>query len=171
MRIKWLVEFIVGLFILAGIIALLLLAFKVSGLSNYSSHNTYKVTAVFDNIGDLKVRAPVTIAGVRIGEVSKIWIDNATFKAYVDLIIDENQRNLPKDSTAKILTAGIIGANYIEIIPGYTEENLTAGTIISDTQPAIILENLISQLVYSLKGDKKDAKDDTEKDAKNAQKN
>lgn len=151
---KRFIEFVVGLFMLAGIVAMFMLALKVSGLSQYSTHDAFRVAAVFDNVGDLKVRAPITIAGVRVGEVDGISIDPKTFKATVSMLIDNKQTNLPSDSSAKILTAGIIGANYIEIIPGYAEDNLKNGAIINDTQPAIILENLISQLVYSLKGDK-----------------
>lgn len=149
------VEFLVGSFMLAGIVAMFILAFKVSGLNMYSNHNSYHVMAVFDNIGDLKVRAPVTIAGVRVGEVIGINIDKNDFKARVGIRIDKKQDKLPADTTAKILTAGLIGANYIELIPGYNEANLQAGAVIVDTQPAIVLENLIGQLIYKLGGDKK----------------
>lgn len=152
---KRVVEFIVGLFILAGIVAMFVLAFKVSGLNMYSARGSYQVRAIFDNIGDLKVRAPVTIAGVRVGEVGDIRVDNRTFKATVWLRIDKNQNKLPADTTAKILTAGIIGANYIELIPGYNATDLKDGDVINDTQPAIILENLIGQLIYKLGGDNK----------------
>ncbi|MDR1057007.1 MAG: outer membrane lipid asymmetry maintenance protein MlaD [Coxiellaceae bacterium] len=149
------IEFLVGLFILAGIIAMFMLAFKVSDLSMYSSGGSFHVRAIFDNIGDLKVRAPITIAGVRVGEVDDISIDSHTFKANVSMLIDKSQDKLPTDTTAKILTAGIIGANYIELIPGYSETFLKNGDLITDTQPAIILENLIGQLIYKLGGDKK----------------
>jgi len=152
---KRIIELLVGLFILVGIIAMFVLAFKVSGLSMYSSGGSFHVAAVFDNIGDLKVRAPVTIAGVRVGEVNSIAIDNTTFKAKVGMYIDKNQDKLPTDTTAKILTAGLIGANYIELIPGYNESNLKEGALIIDTQPAIVLENLVGQLIYKLSGDKK----------------
>lgn len=152
---KRMVELLVGLFILAGIIAVFVLAFKVSGFSKYSARNTYHVNAIFDDIGDLKVRAPVTIAGVRVGEVDGISVDNKTFKAKVGLRIDKRQNQLPQDTTAKILTAGLIGANYIELIPGYEQDYLKNGYEIVDTQPAIILENLISQFVYKIKDDKK----------------
>lgn len=150
-----LIELAVGFFMLAGILAMFVLALKVSGLNGYSDRNSFIIEAIFDNIGDLKVRAPITIAGVRVGEVSHIAIDNVTFKAKVTLRIDRNQNRLPADTTAKILTAGIIGANYIELIPGYAEDTLQAGQQIIDTQPAIILENLISQLIYKFSGDKK----------------
>ena len=152
---KRIIELLVGLFILVGIIAMFVLAFKVSGLSMYSSGGSFHVAAVFDNIGDLKVRAPVTIAGVRVGEVNSIAIDNTTFKAKVGMYIDKNQDKLPTDTTAKILTAGLIGANYIELIPGYNESNLKEGALIIDTQPAIVLENLVGQLIYKLSGDRK----------------
>jgi len=152
---KRIIELLVGLFMLAGIIAMFVLALKVSGLSMYSGHGSFHVDAIFDNIGDLKVRAPVTIAGVRVGEVGSIDIDNRTFKATVGMRIDKKQDKLPADTTAKILTAGIIGANYIELIPGYAESNLKEGGLITDTQPAIILETLIGQLIYKLGGDKK----------------
>jgi phospholipid/cholesterol/gamma-HCH transport system substrate-binding protein len=147
---KKIIESIVGLFMLAGILAVFLLAFKVSGMSQYSKKNSFNVSAIFDNIGDLKVRAPVTIAGVRIGEVYGINIDNGDFKARVKIRIDKKQDRLPADTTAKILTAGLIGANYVELIPGYSEVALKSGDTIIDTQPAIVLENLIGQLMYKL---------------------
>lgn len=152
---KRIIELLVGMFLLGGIAAVFMLAFKVSSFSSYSSRNTFHVSAIFDNIGDLKVRAPITIAGVRIGEVDSIVIDNATFKAKVGMRIDNKQSNLPEDTTAKILTAGLIGANYIELIPGYNETYLKGGDVIIDTQPAIVLENLVSQLVYKVGEGKK----------------
>jgi phospholipid/cholesterol/gamma-HCH transport system substrate-binding protein len=92
---------------------------------------------------------------VRVGEVNAIDIDSATFKAKVEMRIDKRQDKLPSDTTAKILTAGLIGANYIELIPGYEQSDLKNGDVIVDTQPAIVLENLIGQLMYKL-GDEKD---------------
>ena len=152
---KRIIELLVGSFMLAGILAMFALAFKVSGLSQYSTHDSFSIGAVFDNIGDLKVRAPVTIAGVRVGEVDSIKIDNQNFKAKVGMRIDKSQNKLPSDTTAKILTAGIIGANYIELVPGYEESDLKEGSVIIDTQPAIVLENLIGQVMYKLSGNKK----------------
>lgn len=160
MFLRRLLEFVVGLFMLAGIVAVFVLAFKVSGFSMYSERDSFHVMAPFDNIGDLKVRAPITIAGVRIGEVQKIAIDPVTFKAQVTMLIGKQQKNLPVDSSASILTAGLIGANYISITPGYAEEILKEGSILTETHPAIILEDLIGQVVYQLNGDKnKDDKD------------
>ena len=147
---KWRIEFLVGLFILLGVVAVMVLALKVSGLGSYSRADTFRIMAIFDNVGDLKVRAPITIAGVRVGEVTSVTIDGETFKAQVKLLIDKKQDKLPADTSAKILTAGVIGANYVELIPGYSENNLKDGDVIVDTQPAIILENLVGQLLYSL---------------------
>jgi phospholipid/cholesterol/gamma-HCH transport system substrate-binding protein len=169
MFLRRLLEFVVGLFILAGIVAIFILAFKVSGFSLYSDRDSFHVMAPFDNIGDLKIRAPVTIAGVRVGEVKKIHIDPVTFKAKVTMLIDKRQKNLPLDSSASILTAGLIGSNYIEITPGFAEEYLKEDSIITETHPAIILENLIGQIVYQLKDDKKDNKEKSKKDGVNAQ--
>ncbi len=149
---KRVINLMVGLFIMAGVGALAVLALKVSGFSKYSSHNAFNVQAVFDNIGDLKVRAPVTVAGVRVGEVSSIEVDRQNFHAIVGLRIDKQQDQLPVDTSAKILTAGVIGANYIELIPGYSEQVLHEGSVIEDTQSAIVLENLIGQVMYSLAG-------------------
>jgi len=152
---KRLIEFLVGLFMLAGILAMFALAFKVSGFSQYSTRDSFRISAIFDNIGALKVRAPVTIAGVRVGEVDGIGVDGHTFKATVGIRIDKRQNKLPSDTTAKILTAGLIGANYIELIPGYEESDLKEGSVIIDTQPAIVLENIIGQLMYKLSDGKK----------------
>lgn len=152
---KRIIDLLVGLFMLAGIVAMFILAFKVSGLNMYSERSSFHIVAVFDNIGDLKVRAPVTISGVRVGEVDSINIDNRNFKAKVGMRIDKHQDKLPADTTAKILTAGLIGANYIELIPGYNEANLKEGDLLEDTQPAIVLENLIGQLIYKLGDGKK----------------
>lgn len=155
---KRILEIIVGVFMLAGLAALFVLAFKMSSLSQYSGAETYQVTALFDDIGDLKVRAPVTISGVRIGEVSDIILDTKVMRAKVVLLIDKKENALAVDTSAKILTAGLIGANYISLIPGYADEVLKDGSEITETQPAIILENLIGQLMYQLKDKKGEEK-------------
>jgi phospholipid/cholesterol/gamma-HCH transport system substrate-binding protein len=157
-----LLEFVVGLFVIAGIVAVMVLAFKVSSFSKYSEHNAYYISALFDHIGDLKARAPVTVSGVRVGEVKNIAIEPATFKAKVTMLIDKKRHDLPVDSTANILTAGLIGANYIEIVPGYSADLLKDGGQISETHSAVILEKLIGQVMYQIKGDKGDKKDDPE---------
>lgn len=149
-------ELTVGFFLLVSILALLILALKVSGLSLRSSGNVYSVTAIFDNIGDLKVRAPVTLSGVRIGEVNRIQIDAKTFKALVTLHINEHQNALPADTSASIYTQGLLGSNYISLSPGFDEQHfLKNGSTITSTHSAIILENLIGQLLFNLKNSDK----------------
>lgn len=145
-------EIIVGLFMIAGIVALAVLAFKVSGLSQYTSQDYYELTAYFDNIGDLKVRAPVTIAGVKVGEVAAVNLDPQTFRARVLLRIDKGQNNLPVDTTVNIYTQGLLGANYISLVPGFADEPLKDGGNLVNTHSALILENLIGQFLFNLKG-------------------
>ena len=144
-------EIAVGFFMIIGMLALFVLAFKVSNFSQYNDKNTFQVTALFDNVGDLKIRAPITISGVRIGEVSNINIDPTTLRAKVTMFIDNKENALPEDTSAKILTAGLIGANYVGLIPGYADNMLKDGSIITETQPALILENIVSQMIYQLK--------------------
>jgi phospholipid/cholesterol/gamma-HCH transport system substrate-binding protein len=148
------IEIIVGAFLLAGIIALLVLAFQVSGLTNVIGRQGYEVTAAFDNVGDLRVRAPISMGGVRLGEVTHIQLDPHTFKAVVTLRINANQNAIPTDSTASILTAGLLGSNYISLTPGFADTNLKNGDKIGMTHSAIILENLIGQLMFKLDSSK-----------------
>ena len=151
MRIKAL-ETIVGLFMLAGIVALIVLALQVSGLSTtYMGDHGYTISANFDNIGDLKVRAPVTISGVRVGQVTDIRLDKTTFKAVVSMRINPNQDAIPSDTSASIFTQGLLGSNYISLTPGFDTAFLKNGGQITDTHPALILEDLIGQLLFSLK--------------------
>ncbi|MAZ39321.1 MAG: outer membrane lipid asymmetry maintenance protein MlaD [Legionellales bacterium] len=152
-----LIETFVGLFIVAAVIALFVLAFKVSGISHLNRHNTYQVTADFDNIGNLKPRAAVTIAGVKIGQVISIDLNKASYKAVVTLQIDDNENNIPIDSQASIVTAGLLGANYISLTPGFEDTFLKNGDQIEDTHPAILLEEMIGQLMFSMKNDNADA--------------
>lgn len=151
MRVKML-EFTVGLFMIAGLIALVFLAFKVSGLALIGGHKQYyTVTAQFDNVGDLKVRAPVVISGVVIGRVTNIALDDNNFRAVVTLQIEKKMDSLPIDTSAEILTQGILGSNYISLTPGFEQTNLKDGAHIETTHSAIILENLIGQLLYNVK--------------------
>jgi phospholipid/cholesterol/gamma-HCH transport system substrate-binding protein len=145
-------ETAVGFFLLFSIAALLVLVLKVSSISFHSSAKGYGVMAVFGNIGDLKVRAPVTLSGVHIGEVTGVQIDPETFKAVVALHINENQTHLPIDSSASIYTQGLLGSNYISLTPGFDDQHfLKNGSRITNTHSALILENLIGQLLFSLK--------------------
>lgn len=151
-------EMTVGFFLLLAIVSLLILAFRVSSLSFQSPMKSYEVTAVFDNVGDLKTRAPISMSGVRIGEVTGIRIDPKTFKAVVQLRINEKQNNIPVDTTASIYTQGLLGSNYISLMPGFDDQHfLKPGSTITSTHSAIILENLIGELLFSIKNsDKKD---------------
>jgi phospholipid/cholesterol/gamma-HCH transport system substrate-binding protein len=133
-----------------GFIAFAFLAIKVSGLTTLNNSDTYQVTADFVDIGDLKVRAPVTIAGVTVGRVSNIDLDPKTYEAKVTLEIENHINNIPIDSTANIFTAGLLGSNYISITPGFSEEFLKDGAMIEKTNQAMILQNIIGQLMYSL---------------------
>ncbi len=149
---KRLIEISVGLFMIAGLLASLWLAYKVSGLDSKIQHGYY-VTAEFDHIGALKKRAPVTIAGVRIGEVKEIKLDSDNLKANVSLLLEQKHRNIPEDSSASILTEGLLGSSYIAITPGFgldeDDKFLKEGSLIEETNSAIILENLIGQLLFS----------------------
>ncbi len=143
------IEITVGVFILVGFLALLMLALQVSGLGNIVGNNGYNVTATFTNIGDLRVRAPVSVAGVRIGEVSNITLDPATYRAVVTMQL-EKKSQIPVDSSASIFTEGLLGSNYISINPGFSNTFLKNGGNIQNTHSALILENLIGQLMYKL---------------------
>lgn len=149
------IETIVGIFILAGILALLVLALKVSGLTSYVGNQGYFVTATFDNIGGLKARAPVTVAGVRIGKVVAIDLDPKTYQADVKLYIEDKYNDIPTDSSARILTEGLLGSNYISLSPGFKDTFLKNGGVIENTHPALILENLIGQFLFSMNDKKK----------------
>lgn len=146
---KPVIEILVGLFMIAGVAALAFLAFQVSGLAQFSTGKYYEVIAQFDNIGDLKPRAPVTIGGVRVGQVGRITLDRNTYRAAVVLEIDEKTNNIPTDSTANIFTQGLLGSNYISLSPGFDNTMLKNGDQIQNTRSALILENLIGQFLLS----------------------
>jgi len=149
--VKRLIEIIVGLFMLAGLAALLVLAFQISGLTTGNGKSYYTITANFNNVGSLKVRSPVRIAGVRVGEVSAIDLNKQTFQAKVTMHVDDRQNKLPTDSSASIFTEGLLGANYVSLNPGFDNTYLKNGSIITNTHPALILENLVGQLLFKLK--------------------
>jgi len=144
------IETLVGLFLLAAIAALIMLAFKVSGLTSFFKQEGYTVTAVFDDIGQLKVRAPVKMGGVTIGEVTGIHLDPISFRAVVLMRISSRVKNIPDDSSATIFTAGLLGDNYISISPMYGATFLKEGSEIQETHPAIILEKLIGQFLFKV---------------------
>ncbi|MFK3796463.1 MULTISPECIES: outer membrane lipid asymmetry maintenance protein MlaD [unclassified Pseudomonas] len=146
----------VGLFLLAGILALLLLALRVSGLSASTTTDSYKLYANFDNIAGLTVRAKVTMAGVTIGKVTAIDLDHDTFTGRVTMEVDKRVNNLPSDSTASILTAGLLGEKYVGISVGGDDKLLKDGGTIHDTQSSLVLEDLIGKFLLNSVG--KDAK-------------
>lgn len=151
-----LIETLVGLFLLFAILALTVLAFKVSGLTSLFPGKAYAVTAEFEDIGGLKVRSPVKIGGVQIGEVSAITLDPKTFKGVVTMRIENRFNDIPDDSSAGIFTAGLLGDNYIAITPMYNQTFLKDGSKIEMTRSAMVLEKLIGQLVYKIGGGDKD---------------
>jgi phospholipid/cholesterol/gamma-HCH transport system substrate-binding protein len=138
----------VGLFVLLGAAALLFLAMKAGNMSSLSFEQTYPVVTRFDNIGGLKPRAPVKSAGVVVGRVDEIRFDDKSYQAMVTLQLQSHYK-FPKDSSAKILTSGLLGEQYIGLEPGGDVNNLVAGDRIKMTQSAIVLENLISQFLFS----------------------
>ncbi len=144
-------EFAVGLFVVAGLLALAMLALKVGNIHVLSAGGTYAVTADFNDIGSLKPKAPVTVAGVRVGEVSRITVDPVTYRAVVTLDILKKYR-FPRDSSASIQTAGLLGEQFVSLSPGGSRQDLKNGGKIQITQSAIILEKIISQLLYSKAG-------------------
>jgi phospholipid/cholesterol/gamma-HCH transport system substrate-binding protein len=142
----------VGIFVLLGAAALLFLALQAANLLRLNFQSTYKVTARFDNIGGLKSQSAVKSAGVVVGRVESISFDDKNFQASVLLQLQE-QYQFPKDSSLKILTSGLLGEQYIGIEAGADEKNLAAGDVITTTQSAVVLENLISQFLYNKAAD------------------
>ena len=138
----------VGLFVALGALAVLFLALKAANLLQWNFDKNYQVTARFDNIGGLKPGAAVKSAGVVVGRVKAIDFDGESFQARVTLAI-ESRHQFPKDSSLSILTSGLLGEQYVGIVPGADEKNLIAGDRIGTTQSAVVLENLISQFLYS----------------------
>lgn len=143
-------EILVGFFFVLGVAAVFILTFKVASLETIGSNPTYTVSASFTNIGGLKPGAAVTLAGVRIGRVRRIVIDPNTFEADVQMDIDASYNNIPTDSGAKILTAGLLGEQYLGLEPGGALESLADGDRIRITQSALVLENLIGQFLSSM---------------------
>lgn len=138
----------VGIFVAIGLGALLFLALKVGNLASFSTAQTYKVQAKFSNIGGLKVRAPVKSAGVVVGRVAEIRFDNDSFEAVATLTLDASYK-FPRDSSAKILTSGLLGEQYVGLEAGGNPEMLKDGDRLRLTQSAVVLENLISQFLFS----------------------
>lgn len=140
-------ELAVGGFMLVGLLAIIFLALRVSGLSMNSSEETYRVVAKFENIGGLTVRAKVTMAGVTIGRVSNIYLDKEDFVGVVEMDVYKRFNNLSSDTSASILTAGVLGEKYIGLIQGAELDNLADGSEIYNTQSALVLEDLIAKFL------------------------
>jgi phospholipid/cholesterol/gamma-HCH transport system substrate-binding protein len=147
------IETLVGLFVLLGMLGLVFLALKAANLATFGSEGDgYTLQARFDNIGGLKVRAPVRSAGVTVGRVTAITLDPKTYLGVVTMEVSKSYQ-FPKDTSAKILTSGLLGDQYIGLEPGGDEQNLAAGDTITRTQSAIVLENLIGQFLFSKAAD------------------
>ncbi|GAB4507595.1 MAG: outer membrane lipid asymmetry maintenance protein MlaD [Sulfuricaulis sp.] len=142
-------ELWVGLFVAAGILALAMLAFKVGNLTTADVVDGYRVKANFDNVGGLKVKAAVTVAGVRVGRVTGIAFDSKKYQATVMMDIDGQFKNIPVDSSATILTSGLLGDQYIGLEPGGAEEYLKNDDVIRTTQSALVLEKLVGQVIFN----------------------
>lgn len=138
----------VGLFVVLGGLALLFLSLKAGNLASFTTDEGYSVVAKFDNIGGLKPRAPVKSAGVVVGRIASITFDDKSFQANVAMTMDK-RFGFPKDTSAKILTAGLLGEQYVGLEAGGDANNLKQGDVIKQTQSAVVLENLISQFLYS----------------------
>lgn len=152
----------VGLFVLVGAAALLFLALQAGNLLGVNFDKTYEVTAKFDNIGGLKPRAAVKSAGVVVGRVESITFDDKSYQAKV-LINMQSRYVFPDDTSAKILTAGLLGEQYIGLEAGGSDKNFAQGGVIKQTQSAVVLENLISQFLYSKAADGASDKSSTKK--------
>ena len=149
MRANYKVELTSGIFLLLGIAAMLWQATKATGYGMQVGDDTYEVNARFSNVADLKTRSPVKIGGVTVGLVEKISLDPVTFDALVEMQIDRRFSDIPSDTSASILTSGMLGDRYIGLDPGGAMEALTDGDEIFITQSAVVLETLISKYLFN----------------------
>ncbi len=143
------IQFIVGLFVFGSMLSLLILGLKASNLNQYASKETYQIKASFNNIGGLKIHSAVKVGGVVVGRVETIELDKETLTPQVTLYIYNRYNNFSSETSAAILTAGLLGEQYISLTPGGDDEIIKPGDEIYDTQSAIILEDLIGQLLFS----------------------
>ncbi|ORU91997.1 MAG: outer membrane lipid asymmetry maintenance protein MlaD [Cycloclasticus sp. symbiont of Bathymodiolus heckerae] len=149
MHISRSIEILVGFFVALGFVAMFFLSMEVSNLSSVNGDDGYDITASFENVGSLKVRAPVAMAGVNVGRVTAINFDPETFEAVVTMSIEARYNQLPSDSNASILTAGLLGEQYVGLEPGGEEEVLEEGSELELTQSALVLEQIIGQFLFS----------------------
>ena len=146
------VEILVGVFVLLGLLGVVFLALKAANLGSFSTGDTYTLYARFDNIGGLKVRGPVRSAGVTVGRIASIKLDPKTYQGVVQLEVDK-QVQFPVDSSARILTAGLLGDQYIGLDAGGDDKMFQANDTIKQTQSAVVLESLIRQFLFSKAAD------------------
>ena len=146
------VELGTGLFVLLGLAALFFLTMQTTGSTGFTGGETYEVTARFENVGSLKERAPVSMSGVTIGRITAVEFDPVSLDAQVTFEIDKKFDQIPDDSDASILTAGLLGSQYVGLQAGGSDEYLEDGSEIQFTQSAIVLENLISKYLFSAGG-------------------
>jgi phospholipid/cholesterol/gamma-HCH transport system substrate-binding protein len=139
---------LVGLFVASGIVGLFFLALQVSNLSSFVDRDSYTIIARFENSGGLKVKSPVSAAGVKIGQVGAISFDPKTYESVVQLNIDSKYNTLPDDTTASVFTAGLLGEQYVNLEPGGSNDYLKNGGKIEITQSAIILEKALGQFLF-----------------------
>ena len=145
-------EVMVGMFVLLGMLGLVFLALKAANLGSFGGGGGYALQANFDNIGGLKVRAPVRSAGVTVGRVVGITLDPKTYQGQVRMELEPSFQ-FPRDSSARILTAGLLGDQYVGLEPGGDDKNLAEGDVIRQTQSAVVLETLISQFLFNKAAD------------------
>jgi phospholipid/cholesterol/gamma-HCH transport system substrate-binding protein len=146
---------LVGLFVVAGIVGLFFLAMQVSNLSSFTEQDSYTVTARFQNSGGLKVKSPVSAAGVKIGRVTAISFDPKTYESVVQLSIDSRYNSLPDDTSASVFTSGLLGEQYVNLDAGGSDEYLKNGGKIDITNSAIILEKALGQFLFKSAAEKK----------------
>jgi phospholipid/cholesterol/gamma-HCH transport system substrate-binding protein len=146
------IETLVGIFVLLGLVGLVFLALKAANLGSFSGGDTYTLTAYFDNIGALKVRAPIRSAGVLVGRVSAIKLDPKLYQGVVQLEIQRDVQ-FPTDSSLRILTSGLLGDQYVGVEPGASDKMWAAGDTVKQTQSAVVLESLISQFLFNKAAD------------------
>ena len=147
------VELMVGAFVALGLVALFFLAMRVSNLSLHAGSEGYLLTARFANVGSLKVRAPVTMAGVRVGRVESVSFDKSTYEAVVSMRIDASVDSIPEDTFANIFTSGLLGEQYVGLEPGGSPDYLADGDEIANTQSALVLEQMIGQFLFKKAGE------------------
>lgn len=152
MRTTRTLELTVGLFVALGLAAFFMLAMRVSNLTSLGNDGGYTITAAFDNIGGLKVRSPVTLAGVTIGRVASISIDQQIYEAVVKMAIDPSYDRIPVDTSASIYTAGLVGEQYIGLEPGGMDDYLGDGDSLELTQSALVIEQLVGRLLTGAMG-------------------